>query len=110
MIIESGVVSVALSRGGVKFESGRMGPGEVIGEGGILSDTSVPADFSAKTFCSVYRIEKDYLKPCLDARHDIGEAMKALLDFRLHKAQTLTQEEPKAIEKKGFLQWLRSRT
>ncbi|MGF0241099.1 mechanosensitive ion channel domain-containing protein [Rhodococcus sp. IEGM1300] len=110
LIIESGVVSVALSRGGVKFESGRMGPGEVIGEGGILSDTSVPADFSAKTFCSVYRIEKDYLKPCLDARHDIGEAMKALLDFRLHKAQALTQEEPKAIEKKGFLQWLRSRT
>lgn len=108
-IIESGVVSVALSRAGVKFESGRMGPGEVIGEGGILSDTAVPADFSAKTACSLYRIEKDYLKPCLDARHDIGEAMKALLDFRLHKAQTLTQEAPKVVAKKGFLQWLRSR-
>lgn len=49
-IIESGVVSVALSRAGVKFEAGRMGPGEVIGEAGILSDESVPADFSAKTF------------------------------------------------------------
>ncbi|MHC8319546.1 mechanosensitive ion channel domain-containing protein [Pseudomonas sp. GB2N2] len=108
-IIESGVVSVALSRAGVKFESGRMGPGEVIGEGGILSDTAVPADFSAKTACSLYRIEKDYLKPCLDARHDIGEAMKALLDFRLHKAQTLTEEAPKVAQKKGFLQWLRSR-
>ncbi|QVW21609.1 mechanosensitive ion channel [Pseudomonas hormoni] len=108
-IIESGVVSVALSRAGVKFESGRMGPGEVIGEGGILSDTALPADFTAKTACSLYRIEKDYLKPCLDARHDIGEAMKALLDFRLHKAQTLTQEAPKVVAKKGFLQWLRSR-
>ena len=108
-IIESGVVSVTLSRAGVKFESGRMGPGEVIGEGGILSDTALPADFSAKTACSLYRIEKDYLKPCLDARHDIGEAMKALLDFRLHKAQTLTEEAPKVVAKKGFLQWLRSR-
>jgi small-conductance mechanosensitive channel/CRP-like cAMP-binding protein len=108
-IIESGVVSVELSRGGVKFESGRMGPGEVIGEGGILSDTALPADFSAKTFCSLYRIEKEYLKPCLDARHDISEAMKALLDFRLNKAQSLTQEVPKAAQKKGFLQWLRSR-
>ncbi|WP_392890530.1 mechanosensitive ion channel domain-containing protein [Pseudomonas migulae] len=108
-IIESGVVSVALSRAGIKFESGRMGPGEVIGEGGILSDTALPADFSAKTACSLYRIEKDYLKPCLEARHDIGEAMKAVLDFRLHKAQTLTQETPKVMEKKGFLQWLRSR-
>jgi small-conductance mechanosensitive channel len=35
-IIESGVVTVALFRGGVKFEAGRMGPGEVIGEGGIV--------------------------------------------------------------------------
>ncbi|ALI03193.1 mechanosensitive channel MscK [Pseudomonas sp. FW306-02-F02-AA] len=108
-IIESGVVSVALSRGGKKFEAGRMGPGEVIGEAGILSDESVPADFSAKTFCTLYRIEKEYLKPCLDARHDINEAMQALLDFRLHTAQTLTQEVPKVVEKKGFLQWLRSR-
>ncbi|MCH4878706.1 mechanosensitive ion channel domain-containing protein [Pseudomonas sp. TMW22090] len=109
-IIESGVVSVELSRDGVRFESGRMGPGEVIGEGGILSDTALPADFTAKTFCSLYRIEKDYLKPCLDARHDISEAMTALLDYRLEKARTLTMETPKAVEKKGFLQWLRRRS
>ncbi|VVO32398.1 mechanosensitive ion channel family protein [Pseudomonas fluorescens] len=110
LIIESGVVSVELSRGGVNFESGRMGPGEVIGEGGILSDTALPAQFTAKTFCSLYRIEKEYLKPCLDARHDISEAMKALLDFRLNKARTLTEEVPKVVEKRGFLQWLRNRT
>lgn len=103
------MVSVTLSRGGVKLETARMGPGEVIGEGGILSETALPADFSAKTSCSLYRIEKDYLRPCLDARHDIGEAMKALLDFRLNKAQTLMQEVPKVVEKKGFLQWLRNR-
>ncbi|MBT2375253.1 mechanosensitive ion channel family protein [Pseudomonas fluorescens] len=108
-IIESGVVSVILSKGGHKFEAGRMGPGEVIGEGGILSDQSVPADFTAKTYCTLYRIEKEYLKPCLDARHDIGEAMKNLLDFRLHAAQNLTQEAPVVPVKKGFLQWLRSR-
>ncbi|WP_439821028.1 mechanosensitive ion channel domain-containing protein [Pseudomonas sp. HLG18] len=108
-IIESGVVSVTLNRHGVPFESGRMGPGEVIGEAGILSDTSLPADFSAKTFCALYRIEKSYLKPCLDARHDINDAMKALLDFRLLKAQALTQETPVAAPKRGFLQWLRHR-
>ncbi|VVN05800.1 hypothetical protein PS645_03529 [Pseudomonas fluorescens] len=109
LIIESGVVSVELSRGGVRFESGRMGPGEVIGEGGILSDTSLPAEFTAKTYCSVYRLEKDYLKPYLDARQDIGDAMKALLDYRLNKAQTLTQEIPPVVQKRGFLQWLRRR-
>ncbi|MDR9749993.1 mechanosensitive ion channel family protein [Pseudomonas sp. SZMC_28357] len=108
-IIESGVVSVALSRSGTKFEAGRMGPGEVIGEAGILSDSSVPADFSAKTFCTLYRIEKSYLKPCLDARHDINDAMKALLDFRMHSAEAFTRETPKVAQKRGFLDWLRHR-
>ncbi len=32
--------------------------------------------------------------------------MKALLDFRLHAAKTLTQDVPAAVVKKGFLQWL----
>jgi small-conductance mechanosensitive channel/CRP-like cAMP-binding protein len=108
-IIESGVVSVMLTKGGHKFEAGRMGPGEAIGEAGILSDQAALADFSAKTFCTLYRIEKEYLKPCLDARHDISEAMKALLDFRLHAAQALTQETPVVPVKKGFLQWLKKR-
>ncbi|MCF4994524.1 mechanosensitive ion channel [Pseudomonas syringae] len=108
-IIESGVVTVTLTRRGVPFESGRMGPGEVIGEAGILSDSSLPATFAAKTWCALYRIEKTYLKPCLDARHDINEAMKALLDYRLHKAQSLTEDMPVVEPKKGFLQWLRNR-
>ncbi|SEM69519.1 Small-conductance mechanosensitive channel [Pseudomonas sp. ok272] len=109
-IIESGVVSVLLSRGEHTFEAGRMGPGEVIGEAGILTDQSVSADFLAKTFCTLYRVEKHYLKTCLDARHDISDAMKALLDLRLHTAQTLTQEVPVVATKKGFMQWLRNRT
>jgi CRP-like cAMP-binding protein len=108
-IIESGVISVTLMRHGAPYESGRMGPGEVIGEAGILTDSALPARFIAKTFCGLYRIEKSYLKPCLDARHDINDAMKALLDYRLHKAKTLTQDLPVAEAKKGFLQWLRNR-
>ena len=108
-IVESGVVSVMLTKDGRKIEAGRMGPGEVIGEAGILSDDAALADFCAKTFCVLYRIEKEYLKPCLDARHDISEAMKSLLDFRLHAAQALTQDAPVVPVKKGFLQWLRKR-
>ncbi|MGJ7517223.1 mechanosensitive ion channel domain-containing protein [Pseudomonas baetica] len=109
-IIESGVVTVTLFRQGVPFESGRMGPGEVIGEAGILTDSSVPAQFTAKTSCTLYSIEKGYLRPCLEARHDINDAMKTLLDYRLHKVQELTQEVPVVEQKKGFLQWLLKRT
>jgi CRP-like cAMP-binding protein len=108
-IIESGVVSVTLVRNGQVLEGGRMGPGEVIGEAGIVSDQAALANFTAKTFCSLYRIEKSYLKPCLDARHDIADAMKNLLDVRTHLAQNLTREMPKPVAKKRFLQWLRSR-
>ena len=108
-IIESGVVSVVLRRDGTPFEAGRMGPGEVIGEAGILDGEGVPADFIAMTFCTLYRIEKAYLKPCLDARRDIGEAMQAMLDHRLHSAQALIKEVPKAAPRKGFMQWLRTR-
>ena len=38
------------------------------------------------------------------------DAMKTLLDFRQHIAQSLAQSPPKPVAKKGFLQWLRSRT
>ncbi|MQA57020.1 MULTISPECIES: mechanosensitive ion channel family protein [Pseudomonas] len=109
-IIESGVVSVTMQREGQPFEAGRMGPGEVIGEAGVVSEEATLAQFSAKTFCSLYRIDNEFLKPCLDARHDINEAMKNLLDFRRHMAQSLTQAQPKPVLKKGFMQWLRSRT
>ncbi|MGN8278222.1 mechanosensitive ion channel domain-containing protein [Pseudomonas sp. SMV71] len=108
-IIESGVVSVTMVRNGQVLEGGRMGPGEVIGEAGIVADQATLADFSAKTFCTLYRIENSYLKPCLDARRDINDAMKNLLDFRMHLAQNLTREAPKPVAKKRFLQWLRSR-
>jgi small-conductance mechanosensitive channel/CRP-like cAMP-binding protein len=108
-IIESGVVSVTMVRDGQVLEGGRMGPGEVIGEAGIISDVAALASFSAKTFCTLYRIEKDYLKPCLDARHDINDAMKNLLDVRMHLAQNLILEAPKPVTKKRFLHWLRSR-
>jgi small-conductance mechanosensitive channel len=108
-IIESGVVSVTLNRHGTPIESGRMGPGEVIGEAGILTDSALPAQFTAKTPCTLYRIEKQYLKPCLDARQDINDAMKTLLDFRLNKAKSLIADVPLVVPKKGFLQWLRNR-
>ncbi|SDA34776.1 cyclic nucleotide-binding protein [Pseudomonas sp. NFPP10] len=109
-IIESGVVSVTMQRDGKPFEAGRMGPGEVIGEAGVVAEQATVAQFAAKTFCSLYRIDNEFLKPCLDARHDINEAMKNLLDFRRHMAQTLSQAAPKPVLRKGFLQWLRSRT
>ncbi len=66
----------------------------MIGEAGIVAGQAALASFSAKTFCTLYRIENSYLKPCLEARRDINEAMKNLLDVRMHLAQNLTREAP----------------
>ncbi|MBZ9783233.1 mechanosensitive ion channel [Pseudomonas sp. REP124] len=108
-IVESGVITVSLNVNGTVIETGRMGPGEVIGEAGILTDSALPAEFAAKTACTLFRIEKGYLLPCLAARHDINDAMKTLLDFRLNKVQQMSHQAPVVVRKKGFFQWLLKR-
>jgi hypothetical protein len=108
-IIESGVVSVMLTKDGRKIESGRMGPGSDR-RGGDSVRRRGAGGLCAKTFCACCTASRrNTPKPCLDARHDISEAMKSLLDFRLHAAQALTQDAPVVPVKKGFLQWLRKR-
>ncbi|MCY1289074.1 Mechanosensitive ion channel [compost metagenome] len=109
LIIESGVVAVTLTGEGGPLEAGRMGPGEVIGEAGILAGSAWQAEFSALSACVLYRIDKAHLEPCLQARREIGEAMARLLSYRQQRNETLLSERPAVAEKRGLLQWLRRR-
>ncbi|AYC31543.1 mechanosensitive ion channel protein MscS [Pseudomonas cavernae] len=109
LIIESGVISVTLSGEGETLEAGRMGPGEVIGEAGILAEAAWPAQFTALTPCVLYRIDKEALEPCLQARREIGEAMAKLLSYRQQHSEALLHDKPVVVEKGGFLRWLRKR-
>ncbi|WP_160287483.1 mechanosensitive ion channel domain-containing protein [Pseudomonas knackmussii] len=106
LIIESGVVSVTLPRSDGSIEAGRMGPGEIIGEAGVLSRSGWQARFSALSDGRLYRIPGDALQPCLEARQEIAEAMARLLDYRQQATAALLVEAPVRPRRRGLLQWL----
>ncbi|SDI15300.1 mechanosensitive ion channel family protein [Pseudomonas panipatensis] len=107
LIIDAGVVSVSLPRADGDLEAGRMGPGEVIGEAGVLDRRGWQARFSALSDGRLYRIERDALQPCLEARQEIAEAMARLLDYRQQASAALLVEPPARVAKRGLLSWLR---
>ncbi|MCP8466132.1 mechanosensitive ion channel family protein [Pseudomonas sp. ZM23] len=107
LIIDTGVVSVTLPHAGQTIEAGRMGPGEVIGEAGVLSGSAWQAQFTALSDGAVYRLDKTVLAPCLEARQEIAEAMSHLLDFRQKASAALLVEQPATVPQRGLMAWLR---
>lgn len=107
LIIDTGVVSVTLPHGGQSLEAGRMGPGEVIGEAGVLTGTAWQVQFTALSDGAVYRLDKAVLGPCLEARQEIAEAMTRLLDFRQKASAALLVEQPVVAPQRGLMAWLK---
>lgn len=106
LILESGVVSVSLPRDAGSVEAGRIGPGEVIGEAGVLSHSGWQARFTALSDGRLYRIDGQALQPCLATRQEIAEAMARLLDYRQQASAALLVETPVHAPRRGLLQWL----
>lgn len=107
LIIESGVVTAAVERPDGWLEVGRMGPGELIGETGIVDQSASLARFSAMTDCMVYRIESKDLEPWLDEHGELRGALAGLVRFRAQARATMIQHKPVDAGPNGFLQWLR---
>ncbi|XBS70141.1 cyclic nucleotide-binding domain-containing protein [Acerihabitans sp. KWT182] len=109
LIIESGVVSVSAGPREEELEVGRMGPGEVMGETGIVDHSACLARFSAMTDCVVYRIQYQDLEPWLAEHGELRDVMAKLVHFRAQKRAAVMQQKPLAPGKKGFLHWLRQK-
>jgi CRP-like cAMP-binding protein len=108
LIIESGVVSVDIDRPEGFCELGRMGPGEVLGESGIIDQSASVARFTARTDCLVYLIDVVDLEPWLDEHPELRGTLAGLARFRAQaRAAMLLQHKPVAIVPGGFLHWLR---
>jgi small-conductance mechanosensitive channel/CRP-like cAMP-binding protein len=107
LIIESGVVTAAVERPDGWFEVGRMGPGELIGETGIVDQSISLARFSAMTDCMVYRIERKDLEPWLDEHGELRGALAGLARFRAQARATMIQLKPVDVGQNGFLKWFR---
>lgn len=108
MIVESGVVSVVVDGASGSVESTRLGPGDAIGEAGVLAGLPVLAQMTALTRAVIYRLDKADLTPLLKSRPEIGQQMCHLLSQRQDSLRKLSAEIPiPAAEERTVLDWLR---
>ena len=106
LVIGTGVVSAAVPDGERFVEAGRMGPGEIMGEQGIIHDAPSQARFTALSSGMLYRIDKPLIQACLEQRGEIGSALHKLHSFREQSSASLLVQKPVALKKGGFLSWL----
>jgi small-conductance mechanosensitive channel len=107
-IIAMGAAKVMLPRDGQLLELRRMGPGESIGQSGILAGVKFNVNVQALTHVTVFRLSKDALTPILKERPEVGRQMCRLLT-RHHTIEEslLTGILAPVQEETGLLQWFR---
>ncbi|VVP90973.1 hypothetical protein PS918_03230 [Pseudomonas fluorescens] len=108
-VIATGVVSAAVPDGTGRTEAGRMGPGEVMGEQSILTDSPSHACFTALTSCIIYRLDKNLTRACMEQRSEVGRALNKLQAVRQQNSRLALMAKPAPIRKGGFLGWLQNR-
>ncbi|MBF6030475.1 mechanosensitive ion channel family protein [Pseudomonas sp. P115] len=109
LIIAAGVVSVAVHDGERVVEAVRMGPGEVMGEEGILTDGRSRGQFRSLTSGRLYRIEKALLGAQLQHSSDLLMALDKLQHQREGIRDAVVLKKPQPIKKTGFLRWLQDK-
>jgi small-conductance mechanosensitive channel len=108
MIVSTGVLSLAVHDGERLVEATRMGPGEVLGEEGILADARSRGQFRCITGCLLFRIDKPMLLNYLETGGELKAALNKLQLLRQGVRQSLLLQKPVEIKKGGFLRWLKS--
>ncbi|WP_422775953.1 mechanosensitive ion channel family protein [Pseudomonas mediterranea] len=109
MVISSGVVSVSIHDGEKMVEAGRMGPGEILGEEGILAANPSRGEFRSITSGRLFRIEKAAL--CRELVH-LGELKAALSNLQGQREEireTVVMQKTVDPKRNRFLHWLRHR-
>lgn len=106
MVISTGVVSVSIHDDEKLVEVGRMGPGEVLGEEGILAANPSRGEFRSITSGRLFRIEKNTLGQGLEHLGELKSALSNLQNQRQEIRQALVMQKPAQIKKSGLLHWL----
>ncbi|MFT4503537.1 mechanosensitive ion channel domain-containing protein [Caballeronia sp. 15711] len=108
MIVESGVLSVVVKGPSGPIESTRLGPGDSIGEAGVLAGLPVQAQVTALTRTLIYRLDKADLTPLLKSRPEIGQQMCHVLSQQQDTLRKLNTELPAPVgTEHSLLDWLR---
>jgi small-conductance mechanosensitive channel len=108
LVISSGVVSVQLLRLDEWIEAARMGPGEILGERGILDETPNGAQFIALTQVCVFQLHRNDVRSCMSGESRLRTSLTRLQLVRQHHARSILMQKAPAIQKGGFLKWLKN--
>jgi CRP-like cAMP-binding protein len=107
-IIDTGVASVTLHTDGRDVEVARIGPGDALGESGILSGMILPGNVTALTKVVVFRLGRADLTPILKARPEVAQQKCRVLSKRRATVAGLLPVPPLAASQpSGLFGWLR---
>ena len=108
LLVDSGVLSVRTVQDGRTVEINRLGPGDALGESGVLAGIPMDVTIEAVTNVVLYRLDKVDLTPILQSRPEVGAHMCQLLSER-REGQPPGNIKPPPASKMGILQWLQNK-
>lgn len=109
LIVESGVVTVTIERQDGPYELGRMGPGEIMGEGGVIDETPTAVRFTALTDCVIYRIDRSDIAATFGEHSELRRTLVELARNRTKAREPLLLHRPLEQTPSGLLHWFRGR-
>ncbi|WP_016774168.1 mechanosensitive ion channel family protein [Pseudomonas sp. R62] len=109
LIISTGVVSASIHDGDCFIEAGRLGPGEVMGEEGILADGRSRAEFRSITSGCLFKIDKAMFGTQLEHCSELQVALGNLQHQREDIREAVVAKQPVQVKRSGFLGWLHNR-
>jgi small-conductance mechanosensitive channel len=106
IIVETGVLNVVAKEDAEQVEVGRLGPGDAIGEIGLLAGLPSRVTVTALTNAAVVQLQKDHLTPVLKANPEVAKLMCRLLSRRQHTLDMLGTPTPPLQSEQSIFQWL----
>lgn len=105
-IVDSGVLSVVAEDASGAVEVSRLGPGDALGEAGLLAGMPARVTISALTASTVFQLDKDDLTPLLKDKPDVARLMCQMLSRRSDTLNRLGTPTPVAQSEQSVFQWL----
>ncbi|MDR5760837.1 mechanosensitive ion channel family protein [Caballeronia sp. LZ035] len=106
IIVDTGVLDVMALEGAEQVGVGRLGPGDAIGETGLLAGHAARVTVTALTNTAVYRLQKDDLTPVLKANPEVAKLMCRQLSRRQKALDALGTPTPAAHSEQSIFEWL----
>jgi CRP-like cAMP-binding protein len=106
-IVDSGVLSVTAKEPIGYVEVGRLGPGDSVGEAGLLAGLPARVKITALKKSVVYQLRKQDLTPILKDNPEVAKRMCQLLSTRQEMLGKLSTEAPQPVAaEQSVFQWL----